>query len=84
MNFLASYILGALAGEASSFVSPSTMLKAVMTACKSLSGAVDKSINITFDREEECKCVLQYILAASDASFGVEINQVPVVEISGE
>ena len=83
-NFLASYILGELSGEASSFVSPSTMLKAVMTACKSLSEAVNKSINVTFDWEEECECVLQYLLAASGAGFGVNINQVPVVEMSGE
>ena len=61
------------------------MLKVVTTACKSLSEAVDKSINITFNWEEECECVLQYLSAASDAGFSVdESNQVQVVEMSGE
>ena len=83
-NFLASYILGALAGDVSSSISPSTMLKAVTTACKSLSEAVDESINVTFDWEDECECVLQYLSAANGGGFGVEINRVPVVEMSSE
>ena len=86
-NFLASYILGALTSEDSSLVTPATMLRAVTTACKSLSEAVGKSINATFDWEEECECVLQFLLAASDAAtsgFGIEINQVSDIDMSDD
>ena len=38
-----------------------------MTAFKSLFDAVDDSMNVTVDWEEECDCVLQHLLAASDA-----------------
>ena len=58
-----------------------------MTTCKSLSKAVDESINVTFDWEEECECVLQYLSAASDAAtsgFGIEINQLSDIDMSDD
>ena len=56
-----------------------------MTACGSLSDAVDDSMNVTFDWEEEWECVLLYLLAASEVvttCFGVEISKVLDVNMS--
>ena len=86
-DFLASYILGALAENTSSSISPTTLLRAVMAACGSLSDVVNNSINLTFSWDEECECVLQYLLAASGAvttGFGVEISQGSDVNMSDD